>query len=206
MEPQRIWRELTVAYFAGDAAQAQQLALSLLVAEKSGAAPPTISGRHELAALNWKLATAGCRYILDRLATAGSDAVPPGEAAGPATLAEIEQWLMSGATVVDYVDPEEEEPPLLPTAQIHALADVDLFDWFISLVPLHVVDGACDCEPEAESPYVLAWQNELGCFVRQLTAEESRLLQMACVASRNAVEAPVAAPPSAPPVTQRTLW
>lgn len=78
---------------------------------------------------------------------------------------------------------EEDEPPELPVGQI-ILVEEAIWSWALDLRPAHVVDMGCCCQEGIGAPYLLAWQNEHGCFLRELSDDESYALQEACLAAQ----------------------
>lgn len=73
------------------------------------------------------------------------------------------------------------EPPNLPSGRIFAIADREVYDWFVSMTPGHYIDECGDC-PDG-SPVVIGWEDDECAFVRQLTRKEARRLQKACNAA-----------------------
>jgi hypothetical protein len=85
-------------------------------------------------------------------------------------------------------DWEGEEPPELPTGEVIRV-DEETWSAVLDFRPAHVVDMGCCCEDGIGAPYLLAWQNGDGCFLRELTEEEAIELQTACLAAQSEAQA-----------------
>jgi len=113
----------------------------------------------------------------------------------------LEQSLMNGPKGA-WLDPwPGEDAPDLPSGRVIAV-DEELWLAVLELRPAHIV-GADDCEDDIGAPYLLAWQDDNGCYLRELDDEEAFQLQRLCLASRSQDEAPLAAQQ---PTMQQSLW
>lgn len=230
MDAAQDWKEFLNAIQARDSDRMHNFAARLLKAQQSKSSPPNISGHKEFVTLNWVMAIAACHsamaggtFVSDSNENDGLPLPPeksfatadscPALAADSATNTSgwsarraREQQLMKGVKVVAYREQALTEPPLLETGKIFEFREEERFEWFVSLVPRHYVDVDCDCEPGAVLPYLVAWRDGNRGRVRQLTLEESRDLQLACLAAQ-AEEHRVSSSNNAESMSrQRLLW
>lgn len=118
-------------------------------------------------------------------------------------LAALEQALSSGPCCPWPETCEDSECPEFPVGTV-VLADEDLWLAMLELRPAHVLEYDCCCEDGIGAPYLLAWQRDDGCFLRELSESEAIDLQRACLAAQAEREAQRPAAPS--PQTQLDLW
>lgn len=118
-------------------------------------------------------------------------------------LRRLEESLMSGPRGA-WLDPwPGVDAPDLPSGRVIAV-DEALWLAVLELRPAHIVGADDDdCEHDIGAPYLLAWQDDNGCYLRELDDEEAFQLQRLCLESRSQDEAPLAAEK---PTTQQSLW
>lgn len=121
-------------------------------------------------------------------------------------LAVMERCLMAGPPSDWPHHGEQDEPPELPTGRI-VQVDEELWAWVLDLRPAHVVRMGCCCEEGIGAPYLLAWEADGECFLRELTEREALDLQQACLAAQREVAQPTRSNGSSEPATtQLGLW
>lgn len=118
-------------------------------------------------------------------------------------LRRLEKSLMSGPQGA-WLDPwPGEDAPDLPSGRVIAL-DEALWLAVLEFRPAHIVGASDDdCEDDIGAPYLLAWQDDNGCYLRELDDEEAFQLQRLCLESHSQDVAPLVAEQ---PSTQQSLW
>ena len=103
-------------------------------------------------------------------------------------LALVERRLAAGRRGKWLDEWDAEDAPELPVGKVIPVEEV-LWGAILDFRPAHVVGRGCCCEDGIGAPYLLAWQNEEGCFLRELSDEESYELQRACLDAQAEAEA-----------------
>jgi len=172
-----------------------------------GEAPLQIAAQRPSALQSSELSIA-LQEAAPELTAMATDCNPlPSSSSAADRLHRLEKSLMSGPQGA-WLDPwPGEDAPDLPSGRVIAV-DEELWLAVLELRPAHIVgadDDDCedDCEDDIGAPYLLAWQDDNGCYLRELDDEEALQLQRLCLESRNKDEAPMAAQQ---PTTQQSLW
>jgi hypothetical protein len=126
-----------------------------------------------------------------------------GQLSGVDRLSRLERKLTIAPRGAWPSDWDDEEPPELPTDRVVCVAE-EIWSAVLDFRPAHVVGMGCDCEPGAGAPYLFAWQDAEGLYLRELTHQEAVELQQACLAAQR--EAAPAQQASRSPPGQRVLW
>jgi hypothetical protein len=136
-------------------------------------------------------------------ASAASREPSPSSLSAVELLRRLEESLMNGPTGA-WLDPwPGEDAPDLPCGFVIEV-DEDLWCAVLDFRPAHIVGASDDaCEHDIGAPYLLAWRNEQGCYLRELSDEESLQLQRLCLETRSRDETPR---PAVAVTTQQSLW
>jgi hypothetical protein len=126
-----------------------------------------------------------------------------GEIGSTERLRSFERKLMTAPVAIWRERMEQDDPPELPTGRIIKV-DEDLWLSFVDSRPSHVVERGCDCEGGIGAPFLFAWDNNEGFFLRELTDAESLELQRLCLADQ--AETASADEPADASATQLGLW
>jgi hypothetical protein len=95
-------------------------------------------------------------------------------------LAQLERSLAVGRRAEWPDEWHGNDAPELPAGKVIPVSE-DLWEAVLDVRPAHVVGRGCCCEEGIGAPYLLAWQNEEGCLLRELSDEEAYELQRACL-------------------------
>lgn len=105
------------------------------------------------------------------------------ERAAEMRLASLELGLAAGRRAEWPDEWDGNDAQELPVGKVIPVNE-ELWEAVLDLRPAHVVGRGCCCEEGIGAPYLLAWQYDEGCFLRELSDEESYELQRTCLDAR----------------------